>query len=100
MKILLDENCSHLASRLMAFGWEATTVKEVLDRPAGQPSVSDDRILSYAQTNKLVIITKDKGLYFNCKAEKVPCINLAFLYDEARIVNNKLKEMLAWKDFF
>jgi len=100
MKILLDENCSYLASRLLTFGWEVTTVKDVLDRPAGQNSVSDDRILRYAKENKYVIITKDKGLSVNCKTEKTPCINLSILYDEARVVDLKLKEMLAWKDFF
>ena len=99
LEILLDENCSYLAGRLLAFGWEVVTIKEVLDRPAGQNSVSDDRILRYAKENKYVIITKDKGLSVNCRTEKTPCINLSVLYDEARIVDSKLKEMLSWKEF-
>jgi predicted nuclease of predicted toxin-antitoxin system len=99
VKILLDENCAHLAGRLKTFGWDATIVNDVLDRPAGQPSVSDDRIMRYAIENKYVIITRDKGLYLNCRAENTPCVNLSFLYDEVKLIDSKLKEMIAWKDF-
>jgi len=99
MKLLVDECCNGLANRLKDIGWEVKTVKEVLDRPAGEVSVSDDRILAHAKENKLIIITKDKGLHRDCIAQKVPCINPSMLYDEARIVDRKLQEIMMWKEY-
>lgn len=99
MKILLDENCNNLREFLLEMGWNVVKVKEVLDSPTGNNSVSDERILQYAKENKTTIVTKDKGLKMRCYNESIPFICLGTVREEAAIVNKKLREMMAWKEY-
>lgn len=100
LKVLLDENCRNLKLLLLEMGWEVFTVIDVIDRKAGDNSVSDDKILSYAIENKTVIVTKDKGLKIRCLNMSIPFIDLGSPEQEARIVDRKIREMLSWKDYF
>jgi len=79
--------------------WETYDVKDVLDRKAGEHSISDERILKHAKENKLIIVTKDQGLKRQCYNELVPFVNLGSPQEEANIVNQKLNEMLSWKEY-
>lgn len=98
MRILLDENCSNLKLLLVDLGWSVFTVKDVIGREAGKNSISDDEVLEYAITNKTVLVTKDKNLKIRCSAKSVPFVDLGSPEAEARIVDDKLKEVSAWKD--
>jgi predicted nuclease of predicted toxin-antitoxin system len=80
-------------------GLDVITVKDVIDRKAGFNSVSDEQIINYAIENKNIIVTKDNGLKFRCFNESIPCIDLGSPEQEAKIVDTKLREMLAWKDY-
>lgn len=99
MKILLDENCCNLKHHLIDLGWNVFTVKNVIGREAGKNSVSDDEVLDYAINNKTVIITRDKNLKFRCRMKEIPFIDLGSPETEARIIDNKLREVCAWKDY-
>lgn len=99
MKVLLDENCSNLKKFLLERGWDVVTIKDVIDRKAGYNSVSDEQIIEYAKENKTIIVTKDNGLKFRCLKEHIPFIEIGSLEQEAKIVNSKLREMQAWKEY-
>lgn len=79
--------------------WETYTVKDVLNKKEGENSIDDTRILQYAKENKLIIITKDKGLRIQCYNEMMPFIKLGSPKEEAKIIDKKLKEMLVWKEY-
>ena len=99
MKILLDENCANLKRFLHEMGWDVVSVKDVIDRKAGTNGVNDDRVLRYSISNKTVIVTKDKGLKVRCFNMSIPFIDLGSPEQEARIVDRKLREMLAWREY-
>ena len=80
--------------------WETYDINDVLDRKAGENSISDDRILQHAKENKLIIVTKDQGLKLQCYSAMMPFVSLGSPQEEANIVNQKLNEMLAWKEYF
>lgn len=99
LKILLDENCSNLKRFLREMGWEVFIIKDVLDRKSGTNCVTDDQVLSYSIANKTIIVTKDKGLKIRCFNMSIPFIDLGSPEQEARIVDRKLREMMAWKEY-
>jgi len=99
MKLLLDENCRNLKNYLIEMGWETYDVRDVLDRKAGENSINDNRILHYAKENKLIIITKDQGLRFQCINKRVPCLHLGSPNEEANKINQKINEILTWKEY-
>lgn len=99
IRILLDEHCSNLKFLLIDLGWSVVTVKDVISREAGKNSVADDQILEYAINNKTVIITKDKNLKIRCRMKSVPFVDLGSPETEARIIDNRLREVSAWKDY-
>ena len=99
MKVLLDENCSNLKLLLLEMGWDVLTVKEVIDRKAGYNSVSDEQIISYAKEKKTIIVTKDNGLKFRCLKESIPFIDIGSPEQESKIVDSKLREMQAWREY-
>jgi predicted nuclease of predicted toxin-antitoxin system len=99
MKLLLDENCSNLGSVLKELGWSVYNVCEVIDRPAGCKSVTDDRILEFAKAEKYVIITKDQGLKDQCQNAGIPYVGLGGIEEEAGIVDGKLRKVVAWKRY-
>jgi predicted nuclease of predicted toxin-antitoxin system len=99
MRLLLDENCSNLKEILFEMGWEVLTICDAIERKAGTKSVSDEEILAYAKKNKTIIVTKDQGLKLLCYKESVPFISLGSPREEALLVDNKLKEMQAWKEY-
>ena len=99
MKLLLDENCSNLGPILKDLGWSVYTVCEVIDRPAGCKSVTDDRILEFARAKKYVIVTKDQGLKDQCQNAGVPYVGLGGIEEEASIVDRKLKKVTAWRRY-
>ena len=80
-------------------GWEVIKVKEVIGREAGTNGVSDDQVLSYSIANKAIIVTKDRGLKVRCFNMSIPFIDLGSPEQDARIVDRKLREMLAWKEY-
>lgn len=89
----------NLKPHLIELGWETVTVNDVLDRKAGNNSVSDDIVFTYAKEQKYVIVTKDKGLKMQCFNHGVPFIFLGSPEEEARIVDRQLKELQAWKEY-
>ena len=99
MKVLLDENCSKLKQILLEIGWDVVTVKEVIDRKAGYNSVSDEQIINYAKEKKAIIVIKDNGIKFRCFNESIPFIDIGSPEQEAKIVDRKLMEMQAWKEY-
>lgn len=99
MKILLDENCSHLKSILCDKGWEVVGVRDVIDRKAGKNSISDEEIVKYALENKRIIVTKDRGVKIRCFNMSLPCIDLGSPEQEARVIERRLREMQAWKEY-
>ena len=80
---------------MLELGWDVVKVKEVLERPAGTNSVSDERIMQYAKENKTIIVTKDKGLKDRCRNRSIPFVDLGSPEQEARIVDRHLKEIMA-----
>ena len=80
-------------------GWDVVTVKEVIDRKAGYNSVNDEQIINHAKEVKTIIVTKDNGLKFRCLNESIPFIDLGSPEKEAKIVDSKLREMQAWKEY-
>lgn len=99
MKLLLDENCTSLGPYLRDLGYDVYTVADVLDRPAGAKSISDDRILAFAKSKRYVIVTKDQGLRLNCESSHVPCIGLGTPEEEAGIVDKRLSEVTLWRRY-
>ena len=99
MKILLDEHCSNLKPLLIDLNWSVVNVKDVIGRKAGKNGVSDDEVLEYAISNKLIIVTKDKHIKKRCRMNNMPFVDLGSPETEARIVDNKLKEVCAWKEY-
>jgi predicted nuclease of predicted toxin-antitoxin system len=99
MKLLLDENCTSLGPYLRDLEYDVYTVPDVLDRPAGVKSISDDRILAFAKSKKYLIVTKDQGLINECERQDVPCIGLGTPQEEAELVDKKLGEILLWKRY-
>lgn len=99
MKLLLDENCTILGPYLKEKGYEVYTIPEVLDRPAGVKSISDDRILAFTKSKKYIIVTKDQGLINECERQNVPCIGLGTPEEEAEIVDKKLSEVSMWRRY-
>ena len=99
MRILIDENCTYLTSILREKGWDVFGVKDVIDRKAGKNSVSDEKIVEYALENRMIIVTKDRGVKIRCFNMSLPCIDLGTPEQEARIVDRKLREMQAWKEY-
>jgi len=88
-----------LKSLLLDLGWEVLTVKDVLDRKAGTNSVSDDQVLKYAIENKTVIVTKDNGVKIRCLNMAIPFIDIGSPEQEARTIDRRLREMVAWKEY-
>ena len=80
-------------------GWDVITVKEVIDRKAGYNSISDEQIINYVKEKKTVIVTKDNGLKFRCLNESIPFIDIGSPEQESKLVDNKLREMQAWKEY-
>ncbi len=76
MRILLDEHCSNLKALLLELEWSVVTVRDVIGREAGKNGVLDDEVLEYAIDNKLVLVTRDKGLKMKCGLKSVPFVSL------------------------
>jgi predicted nuclease of predicted toxin-antitoxin system len=100
VKILLDENCQGLRNYLLEMKWDVYSVTDVLNKKEGENSINDNAIMQYAKENKLIIVTKDKGLKIQCYNELLPFIKLGSPKEEAETVDKKLKEMLVWKEYF
>ena len=99
MKVLLDENCRNLKPYLAEMGWEVIAVKDVLEKKEGSNGVSDDQVLSYAMKNKNIIITKDAELKKRCMVFSVPFIDLGSPEQDARIADQKLREIQSLKEY-
>jgi len=80
-------------------GWEVIAVKDVIEKNEGSNGVSDDQVLSYAMENKKIIITKDANLKKRCVVFSVPFIDLGSPEQDARIADQKLREMQSLKEY-
>ena len=76
-------------------GWDVSTVTEKLG--STKEAGSDENILRYAQETNSVVVTVDKPFVSRLRSAGVKVIALD-LEDKARIVNEKLKLILADTD--
>ena len=76
-------------------GWDVSTVTEKLG--STKEAGSDENILRYAQETNSVVITVDRPFVSRLRSAGVKVIALE-LEDKARIVNEKLKLILADTD--
>ena len=68
MKVLVDEHSDGLDERLLNRGFEAQSVKKL--RSKGMHLQSDFSVLKYAESNGMVLITKDKENIQGCREKR------------------------------
>ncbi|MDE0090364.1 MAG: DUF5615 family PIN-like protein [Thaumarchaeota archaeon] len=69
MKVLVDEHSDGLDERLLKRGFEAQSVKKLISR--GMALRSDFSVLKYAESNKMVLVTKDKENILGCQENNI-----------------------------
>jgi len=72
MKFLLDENCNGFEKKLLKLGHNVELVTELKKKDV--KFRNDQNVISYADTEGYVLITKDKEPGRGCEDNKIPCI--------------------------
>lgn len=94
--------CQNLETLLISKGYNVITIKKlktVIEVEEGKNSLTDDQIMKYADKNKYIIVTKDNGLKDKCFINNIPYIDLGSPQEEVRIVDEKIKKIIAWKEY-
>lgn len=74
MKVLVDEHSDGLDERLCEKGFEAQSVKKLISK--GMALKSDFSVLKYAESHKMVLVTKDKENISGCQENGIRCVAL------------------------
>lgn len=74
MKVLVDEHSDGLDERLRERGFEAQSVKKLINK--GMALRSDFSVLKYAESNRMVLVTKDKENISGCRENGIQCVAL------------------------
>ena len=69
MKVLVDEHSDGLDERLLKRGFEAQSVKKLINR--GMALRSDFSVLDYARSHGMVLVTKDKENILGCQENNI-----------------------------
>lgn len=90
MKILVDEMDDGWDEKLKSLGYEAYSVKKLLNE--GKKLHSDYSVINYAKENGMVLITRDTESGQACVENGLPCI-LLDNNEIFKIVVEKLKTL-------
>ena len=74
MKVLVDEHSDGWDVKLRERGFEAQSVKKL--RSEGMALQADFSVLKYAQSNEMVLVTKDKENIMGCRENGIRCVPL------------------------
>ncbi len=74
VKILVDEHSDGWDIKLQKLGFDAQSVRKLND--AGNSMHTDFSVISYAQTNKMIFLTRDRQNIKACQENNIPCIPL------------------------
>lgn len=74
MRVLVDEHSDGWDEKLQEAGFEAQSVRKLND--CGKNLHTDFSVLSYAQENDMILITRDKENIKACRENNIRCIPL------------------------
>ncbi|MDE1861698.1 MAG: DUF5615 family PIN-like protein [Thaumarchaeota archaeon] len=74
MKVLVDEMYDGMDARLRDFGYEAFSVKKLIQD--GKKLTSDYSVIRFAEENGMVVVTEDVEMGKACRENNIPCVLL------------------------